>query len=327
MLFLLFIALSFADKCTYDEHRDNTDYYNNENYHERYCATICPCNIKEDPTCEMDFTSAPMREMENVTGSVNELVTRNYEYTFAFNVKGSFSAEKVLIKSGRVHYKLADGASLTIKDQVASEDISFATGNTIIRCAGKCTVNNSKFPKRKDESISFIADGDNSAVYKVEQNTFQVSFESDEFSQNYVRENVNFESFVGNNFVVIDDEAVVNANANKPIPLFYSATSFPENVEKDNVITVAGSKSYSLKLSCGGKWLTGVPDASVEYTECVDPTVTKGSKSLEEGCNIAFIVVIVLADTTLLLVVLTFVVLLLLPLIKRKLGKGEYSKI
>ncbi|EDR28759.1 hypothetical protein EDI_342090 [Entamoeba dispar SAW760] len=324
MLLIFFIALALANKCTFDEHiSDNTNYQDGSVYHERYCDTLCPC---EGDDCEMDFSSTPSREIVNVTGQIGTLITRAYDLTFAIYVNDVFKTNNVILKSQRIQYKLANSSTITIGSQAVEENNTVATGNTIFRCAGTCTISDSTIAKTGNESISFICEKDLSeASYNIINTVFTVSFDSDSFSHIYARENVIFSVLDNVKFIVDATEEKLNENAEVAIPLMYNAKGFPE---KMTVSVSAENKEYDVVNQCDGQWLVAVPKGTNVTIDCFDPTVTTGSESLETGCEIAFIVIICLADTTLLIVLIVFGTLALLPMIKRKLGKGEddYNK-
>ena len=89
MMFVLLLSVAFATKCTYDSKRTSDNYLEKDNYHERYCNHACPCDGAEDG-CEMDFTYSEFRELQNVTGTIETLTTRDYEFTYAFPLEKQF---------------------------------------------------------------------------------------------------------------------------------------------------------------------------------------------------------------------------------------------
>nr|BAN41184.1 hypothetical protein [Entamoeba invadens] len=329
MLFLL-VALAFCAsaevKCTFDKNTESSDQTNfevNENYHERYCGTECPCRGVEG--CVLDYTEFPDRDLSNVTGTVATIIGKTYDLTFALRVKDTLSVETVMLGSNRTQYKLEEGATLSVGKQqkVGGTNGSFCT---IIRCTKSCTIKNSNFEKDLDYSITFINNPDNTetnTTINIDTVTFTIDFASDDRQQVFTRENVVMGTLKAVFKIKGTNEDVLN-HANTQVPLFYSENGFnKENTEvtaqlNDGLTGI----TYTVDYQCDGKWIVAVPSGDSKPIECFDPTISTGDQSLEDGCDIAFIVIICMADVTLLLVLGVFGTLAILQFLKNRKHAG-----
>ncbi|KAL7718863.1 Uncharacterized protein QTN25_003815 [Entamoeba marina] len=317
-MFLLFITLTFADYCSVDTNYDGVDYNSISIYNQRYCGNVCPCSGND---CIMDFTESNQREIGNVTGEIGTLITRDFDYTFAFYIDNVFKVNKAIISSTRTQYKINDNSALSIAQSEKLEGSSKSTFTTIFRCDGECTIFDSEFIKEKENSITFISEKNDNGVEKnvvftLQNIHFNLGFVSNQNSYIFAREHVT--TILQNILFTIggtnDDTQTYSKT---PIPLFYNANGFV-----DVNTTVEGVNNYTLNIVCDGKWLIASPTNSVNF-QCFDPTITTGSEGLEKGCNIAFIVMISLSLLTLFTILIAFAILLTIPFVKSKLRKNE----
>lgn len=324
MIFFL-LATAIATKCTYDSSRDSTDYLLLDNYHERYCTHACPCDGVEGG-CEMDFTYAPFRELENVTGTIEKLTTRDYEFTFAVNVVAgeTYSVDEVELKCARMHYKLKEGSTLTVGTQKVSEGAKDATLTTIVRCDTSCTVKDSTFPKSIEDQISFMPEkkGDKfvESALTLDNVVFEVQSKSGHFEKNYARDHLTV-TMKKATFVVEEDVSNVDV-----IGLFYSSIPLVDPVATVELKNNPTNAVFNIVQQCNGNWLVAQKEGSDATIKCEDPTISYGDAQLEEDCEIAFIVIVCIADITLVILICVFVILSLIPVIKKKKAK-KYEQI
>ncbi|KAL7713921.1 Uncharacterized protein QTN25_008481 [Entamoeba marina] len=316
MLFVLLVAVVFADYCSVDNSLDGVDYTLNDIYNQKYCGDVCPCTGDD---CTMDFSNSNQREIGNVTGSIGTLITRYYELTYALYIEDSFVVNKVIVNSIRTQYKLDEAAKLSVVSTEKNENATDSSFTTIFRCNKECTVFDSNFVKEKDNSYSFIAernddDEDIPSTLTLQNVHFTIGYVSDENAYIYARENVALK-LQDVQFTIDGSDDEKTKYASTPIPLIYNAKGFEESV-----VTVDGD--YTVESKCDGKWIVAVPTGAKEF-ECFDPTITTGSEGLEQGCNIAFIIMYSFSLATLAVILTVFAVLLLIPFVKSKLGKGR----
>lgn len=328
MFIFFLITLAFSNVCTFDENIKSYDFLPEENYHERYCDTPCPCSGDD---CTMDFTNVQVRNITNATGEIGTLITKDYEYTFSLEIPSqeTLQINKLQIRSYRTHFKLGEESTLIVKTTEKDETYEHSNYTTLIRCNTKCTIKDSEFVKEVNDSISFISNKDEEgeiipSTISIENVKFHVQHDSDKFNQNYVREKTTVEKLSA--VFVIDDE---NIDSFDIIPLFYASEGFAETILDNNAVTVESKADmiWTIKLKCDNKWIVAIKGTEdKELSECYDPTITDGDVELADACETAFIVIICLADTALAILLVVFAVLALIPVIKKKRSE-KYTQI
>lgn len=327
MMLIFLLSVAFASKCTYDSTRTSDDYMIEDNYHERYCEHVCPCS-SENGECAMDFTYAEYRDLKNVQGTIDTLITRDYKYTFAVLVAEgqTFEVKETQSKAARINYRLAKDSTLIVGNQVKAENDTDATVTTIVRCNTKCTVKNSKFPKSIEEQISFMPEMNEDKTFipselTLENVEFEVQSTSGHFEKNYAREQLKVKM---NNVKFNVEEDMANVEV---IGLFYSVE--PLELGKVELVfakDTANVADYTITTQCDGKWLVALKNGSQAQVQCDDPTVSYGDEELEQDCETAFIVIASLFDIALFIIVAFFVVMLLIPVFKKK-STTQYQEI